>query len=142
MIGKSTNSIFNFDFSLSNSKRELGYVAISSMLIISAVVLSIIVSVSLLSISEIQMALAGKERIESIGLVEACIEESLLQLNGTNALPSTITLPEGSCTVTINAQTGNNWTFTVSATQDAYTKSIQVTANRASVISLTSWQEQ
>lgn len=118
-----------------------GYVALSSILVIAAVVVIIGVSVSLLAISEAQMSLAAKKGHESLQLTDGCAEEVLLYLNRRGFLPSTITTPEGVCSVTQNAQAGNQWIFTVYGTFEGYHKKIQVTATRDSVVSINSWKE-
>lgn len=124
-----------------SSKLSKGYVALSSILVIAAVILTIGISVSLLSISESQLSLAEKKKEETIDFVEACVEDALLELNEDSSVPSTITVPEGSCSVVVNSQLGNDWTFTVSGTQDSHTKDIQVSATRDTTVTITSWKE-
>lgn len=122
-------------------KTQAGYAALISVLVISAAVLVIGISVSLLSISEIQIALSGKKNDEALDITEGCTEDTLLYLNENNSLPASITLPEGSCSVTLDSQSDNDWTFTVSTTLDGYTKSVQIEASRSSILDVTSWQE-
>lgn len=133
--------IFNLSLLTFNSERERGYVALASVLVIAAVVVTIGISVSLLSISEGQMSLAEKKNEESIDFVEGCVEDALLRLNEDDAIPSQIVLPQGACDVTIDSHIGDNWTFTVSGSQDNHYKSIQVSATRDTVVTVTSWQE-
>lgn len=120
--------------------RQKGYIALASVLVISAVILTIGVSVSLLSISELQISLAEKKKEETIDFVESCLAEILLKLNEDNAVSTEISLPEGNCSVTINSQ-NSSWTFTVSGSVDNYTKNVQVTATRGSTVEIISWQE-
>lgn len=122
-------------------RNSAGYVALSSILVIGTVILTIGISVSLLSVSESQISLAEKKKEETVDLVEACVEDALLELNENSSIPSTINLPEGSCSVTINSQSGSDWTFTVTGTVDDHTKKVQVTANRGSSVTVTSWKE-
>ena len=118
-----------------------GYVALSSILIISTVILVIGISVSLLSISESQLSLGEKKNEETVDFVEGCVEDALLELNNLGSISSTITLLEGTCSVTIDSQSGNDWTFTVSGTQDSHTKNIQVSATRDTSVTVTSWKQ-
>lgn len=118
-----------------------GYIAISSMLVISAIVLTLSISISLLSVSEADMALAHKKREEVRALVEACAEDALLTLNETSALPSTRVFPDGSCNITTNSQSGTSWTFTATGTVEQHTHSVQVTAERTTTVAVTSWVE-
>lgn len=120
---------------------QKGYIAISSVLVIMAVVLIVGTSVSLLSINEIQLSLSNKKSDEALDLVEGCTEDALLRLSEDNLIPATITIPDGVCSVTINSQTGNDWTFTVTGSFNNYTKSIQVDANRQSNVEVSGWTE-
>jgi len=122
-------------------KNKNGYIALSAVLVIMAVVLIIGTSVSLLSINDVQSALSSKKSEESLHLVEGCAEDALLRLNENNSIPLIIIIPEGSCSVTINSQTGNNWIFTIAGTVNNYKKSIQISAVRNSNVSVTSWIE-
>lgn len=120
---------------------QKGYIAIASILVIAAVVLIIGTSVSLLSVNDIQSSLANKKGEEARLLVEGCVEDALLQLNEDNTITSNITIPQGSCSVTINSHEGNNWTFTVGGEFENYNKSVQVSATRGSTVEVTSWND-
>lgn len=120
-------------------KPNKGYIAISAILVIAAVVLIIGTSVSLLSINDIQSAFAYIKGGQSLHLVEGCVEDALLQLNNSNSLPSSILIPEGTCTVTVNSHSGNDWTFTTSGTFSSHFKSVKVSVTRESLLSISSW---
>ena len=121
--------------------KQKGYIAFSSVLIISAVIIIIGITLTLTSISELQKSLSGRRREEVIDRVEACVEDAMYSINTNNSLPATITLPEGTCGVTIDSNSGFNWTFTVTAATNGYTKSVQVTTTRATTITPVSWKE-
>lgn len=118
-----------------------GYVAISTVLVIVAILLVIITTTSLVAISEGQMSLSNKRADEASNLVESCIEDALIRINKSNNIPSSLILPEGTCTVIIDSHVGNNWTFTVSGSIVGYTKKVQVQATRGSTVSITNWKE-
>ncbi|HYD35667.1 MAG TPA: hypothetical protein VD999_06370 [Vitreimonas sp.] len=119
-----------------------GYIALSSMLMIAAIIVIIGTTASLLAINAGQISLADTRQENVLNLVESCIEDSLLQLNKSNTLPSSLSLPEGNCTVTLNSQVGSVWTFTISATLNGHTKTLQVTTNRTTQLTITNWIEQ
>ena len=121
---------------------QQGYVALASILVITAITVIISVSVSLLTVNELQSSLATKKGIEAHLLVEGCIEDLLLELNKEGTLSTTITLPEGSCSATIDSQVGNDSTFTVTGSFDGYTSTTQVTATRDTSVSVSNWQQQ
>ena len=118
-----------------------GYVAISTVIVVVAVLLIILTTTSLVAISEGQMSLSGKKADESSNLVEGCVEDALIRINKSNNLPTSLILPEGQCTVTIDSHVGNDWKFTISGSVDNYTKKVQVQASRGSVITITNWKE-
>ncbi|HJY62909.1 MAG TPA: hypothetical protein VJ455_02035 [Ignavibacteria bacterium] len=120
---------------------EKGYIAVTLILIVISVVFVIGTSVSVLSINDIQMSLANKNGLDALNIVEGCVENSLLNLNEDNNIPSSISLPEGNCSVTINSQNGNDWDFTVQTTIKSYSKSIRVNATRATNVLVTAWTE-
>ena len=84
---------------ISNLKSQIsnlgsGYVALSSILIISVVIFTIGISVALLSVSESQLSLAGKKKEETVDFVESCVEDALLELNNSGSISSSFALPE------------------------------------------------
>ncbi|HKY73799.1 MAG TPA: hypothetical protein VJ246_00610 [Patescibacteria group bacterium] len=120
---------------------QKGYVAISSIVVIAAVVIVVGITVSLVSINEAQVAFSGRKSEEVLNIVEACIEDALYKLSGTNTLPSTITLPQGTCSVITDAHIGNSWTFTTIATVSSHAKAVQVQATNSATISIGQWKE-
>ena len=122
-------------------KNNKGYIAITSILIILAVVLTIGTTVSLISINNIQASLTDQKGGEALAIVEGCAEDALLRLNNNNSIPVTITLPEGNCNITNISNVGNDWTFTVSTTILNYSKSLQISATRTNTVQVTSWME-
>lgn len=122
-------------------KNDDGYVAITTVLIVGAVLLTVGVALTVNSINEAQSSLAEIKNEASLALVESCVQDGLLRINKSNSLPTTITLPQGMCDVTINSHIGNAWTFSVSGVFGGFTKNVQVSANRTSTIGVTNWQE-
>jgi hypothetical protein len=122
-------------------RTERGYAAIVAVIVVGAVLVLTGVGVVLNSINEVQSSFGEGQKEIGLALVDACAQESLLRINKNNALPGTITLPQGSCTVTINSQVGNSWDFTISGTFGVYSKSVRVTATRTSSVVVNSWQE-
>ena len=121
--------------------KNKGYIALSTVLMLSVIIVAIGLTVSLISINEGQLGLAQLRSEQSLALVEACAEEALLALNETNTVPTTISLPDGNCTATTDSQSGNDWTFTVNGTFDSYQKSLQLQVTKTNTITITSWKE-
>lgn len=121
--------------------KNKGYVAISTVLIVGVVVMAIGVTVILNGINEVQSAFAESRKEAALAVVNACVQDGLIRLNKNNAIPGTIVLPEGSCTVTINSQVGSSWDVTFTGTVNGYTKSLRVTATKTTTVTINSWLE-
>lgn len=125
-------------------KREKsGFIAITSVLIISAVVLAITISVSLLSIGQGQAGLAQTKGEDTLSFVEGCAEDALLKLRSNASYSGgNITIPEGTCVVS-NPQppSGSTYSFTVSTANTAYKRTVSITVNRGSSLVITKWSE-
>lgn len=122
-------------------KNNRGYVAMSTVLVVGVILLSTGMAVILNSINESQSSASDSQKERAIGFVESCAQDALLQLNNNNALPGTVVLPDGSCTVTINSHTGNDWDFSVSGSLSGYQKIIRVSTTRTTTVVINSWME-
>ena len=122
-------------------RNSSGYIAISSVLVILAVTLTIFISVTLLSIDGAQISLAEVQDEEVVNIIDSCLEDALLYLNNNNSLPSSISLPEGSCNLTQESHSGDNWIFAVSGSINGYSKTMRANVDRNTTIVVNSWQE-
>ncbi len=123
-------------------ENNAGYIALSSILVVLVLTISIGISVALASISDAQISLSSKKSFEELDITDSCINEALLELNEDESISSSISLPEGNCSVTIDSQAGNDWTFTVTSnTTGTQTKSVQVSVTRDTTVTVNSWQE-
>ncbi|KKQ25941.1 MAG: hypothetical protein US62_C0024G0007 [Candidatus Woesebacteria bacterium GW2011_GWA1_37_8] len=121
-------------------KNQKGYIALSSVLIVSALVILIGVSTSLLSVNDLLSSFSNKKSNEVVDLTESCVEDVLLKLNEENVINNgTINLPGQVCNVTINSHTGNDWDFTVDANKESFYQSVRVSATRGSTVTISSW---
>lgn len=118
-----------------------GYAAITSMLVVTAVLVMVGTGVSLLSIGNAQMSLGATQASGAHTLAESCIEEALLKLNLNSSIPTSVTTPQGTCTITLDSQSGTTYTFSVTAAQNNRTKKITVSASRTNAVGVISWQE-
>lgn len=122
-------------------QKQKGFVALASVLVVGSALVVIGLSVVLSAINEAQVGLATKQKEAVTAMIESCVGDALVRINKNNTLPGTITLPTGSCTVTINSQVGTNWTFTVTGSLNSYTKTVKISATRTSLVTVTSWLE-
>src|SRR3990167_671538 len=111
-------------------RRLKSFIAISSVLVISAVVLIIGVSVALLAVSQLQMSFSGFNNDKSLGIISSCVDDALLRLSDYDDIPAAITVGGYACTINIESHVGDRWTFTVEGTFEGYYKKIRVVADR------------
>lgn len=119
---------------------QKGYIALSSVLVLLVVTIIITVSASYLAIDTGIIALSAEQSATAFTLAESCAAEALLQINENNALPSTISFPEGSCSVTEHSHIGNDWDFSTQANVGTNTEEIRITASRTTTVTITNWQ--
>jgi hypothetical protein len=119
-----------------------GYIALTTMLIVAAIVLSVTTAVTYLSVDEGQMSLGNLKAEKSLGIIDGCVSEALYKLNKTNNVPSSITLPEGTCTITEASSSGTQWQFLVTGQVASYQQKIRVTANRVDNVEVARWSQE
>ena len=95
-----------------------GYIALISILIITAITSLIAISAILLSISESNMGLTKNLSAEAYYLANACAEEGLQQINDSVPFSASggLTLGNGSCSYTVTKLTGQNRVVDASGT--------------------------
>ena len=118
-----------------------GFAAIITLLVVIVVVVLIGISVSLSSINNAQMGLGHTQSESNLSLADSCVEDALYKWNQTNVLPTSSISPLGTCTITQDSLIGNDITFTVLATSNNYTRTVQVVATRTTNVSVVSWKE-
>lgn len=125
-----------------DKKKHKGFIAISSVLIIAAVVLSIGITTSLLSISEGQSALSLTKGEMALNLTEGCMEDSLSKiLTNSNYSGGTLSTPEGVCLIVIT-KAGGDYIITSSNDVIDYKRSIEVLVKKSgNSLTITSWKE-
>ncbi len=123
-------------------ENKRGYVALSVIIIISVVVVIIASTSALGSIGEAQSSLAHFTGEKTLNFVEGCVEDGLMKARASSSYSgSTITRPEGICTVTITGAS-NPRTLQATTTDTKYKRTVEVKYNRtARGISLISWKE-
>lgn len=123
-----------------------GFVAITTVLILSVVVVAIAATVTLLSIGEAQSSLSLFKGEDNLSFVEGCVEDVMLKVRADSSYSGgSITRPEGTCLITYNPETirPSNWDITVSpSVSSVYQRNIRVIFTRNfPAITLTSWKE-
>jgi len=113
--------------------KQNGYIALSSIIIIGAIVLILTLAVTAISLSEKISTLARDQATKSYFLANTCanIAISKLQADEYYAGSETINTSDGSCYIDQILGTGNNdREFITSSTNSGYTKMIKVFIDR------------
>jgi hypothetical protein len=129
-----------------HSKR--GVVALITVIIMGAMLLSLGVSAAFLSQTQLIITAGTGRQREAFALATTCVEEAVHRLKTNSSYTGgTIPIDANTCTVTV-AGSGSTRTVTASSTVDVYTKGITVTltlkqnaALNSQAWSVTSWAE-
>lgn len=119
-----------------------GYIALTTVLLVSAVALIVTVTVTLVSLNEGQSSLASSKGEERLSFVDGCTEDAILKIrNSASYAGGTTTTPDGNCTIVVS-KVGTVYTVTASPADTTYVKKIQAVVTRgATTVTITSWQE-
>jgi len=126
-------------------KHQQAYIALITIIIISAVTLLIAASTSLFGISETDMGLIEDQSTQSYYLANACVEYALERLkNNINYTGNeTLDIDDGSCYVYLPEGSGNeNRTVRVTGTLANKTRKLKIIIEEINPsIIISSWQE-
>lgn len=130
---------------MSDNNRNSGFIAIISVIILSAVILLVSIGVSLRSISAGDSASGGEFSSRALALAEACAEHASLRLaNNLSYAGNENIIVEGSdsCTVLPTEGTGNiNRVIKAEAMVRGYKRRIRVDIAQVRPYALVSWRE-
>lgn len=124
---------------------QKGFIALVSLLIISAVALSIAVSIVIIGVGEADVAFSTRQGNEATQIAQSCVEEALFRLRGNNGyVGGSLSVGNGSCTITVSGTTTKTITATATLSgPPSYQKQIVATAKQAGYsVVIQTWQEQ
>lgn len=128
-----------------HSLAEEGYIALISVIIISALIILIASSSNLISISESSMGLKEGQSWEAFYLANACGEEALIKLKESLKYKGdeTLIFENGTCTILSGTGAGNqNRMIKVSASAYNIVRKIKIVINHVNPeIDIKSWLE-
>ena len=135
-----------YNFQLANLQSQIheGFVALSTILLVSAVMLAVLGTMTYLAIGEGQASLALELGESNLALVEGCAEDLLQKVHDNPSFNETvITRPpgEGNCALSYSQSGPTNWDVTVTSNQTNFQRQVRVVFIRTTQITITSWQE-
>lgn len=118
-----------------------GFIALTSVLVISVVILSVTLTVVYLAVGQGQSSLALTKGEDQLNFVEGCMEDALLKIRANASyVGGTISRPEGTCNITVS-QIGNVYTVISTGSTTIFKRTIQVNATRGGTVVINSWKE-
>lgn len=123
---------------------QKGYIAIVTVLTLSAVCLMVAATTSLLALGEAQSGFSLYQGEDTLNFVEGCTEDGLMKSqNSSSYNGGTVTRPEGSCDITMDSKIGTVWTMTITTAAAKYKRTVRVVFTRpvTGSITINSWQE-
>ena len=125
--------------------KERGFVAFTSIIIISAVALAVATSITLLGVGEAKNSLDFKKGLETLKIAESCVDEALLRSRHDSLYSGgTVDVGGGSCSIAVTPS-GSDRTFDIVADLNnipGYTRRVRVLARRAGFsVNVIEWRE-
>jgi len=122
-----------------------GFIALTSILVISVVALSIAVSVAILGVGEAKNSLDYKKGIEALRIAEACAEEGLLRSrNDLSFTSGGLSFQNGTCNIQVT-DTGSGSQVDVEGIVTGppnYHKNIRILSEQdGNGVTIVTWQE-
>lgn len=122
-----------------------GYVALSIVLVMLAVIIVLTLTMTYSAIGEAQSGLVLYQGEENLYGVEGCVEDAMLKIRSNSVQITSISRPEGVCTISYALGGPTNWDMTVTF-QSSVSTNIQrkirvIYVRNPTGITLTSWNE-
>jgi len=138
------NMITQKNFMQLHQQDNFGFATLFSLLVVSAISLTIAISVIISGVGTIKSAQSLETSAEARALANACAEEALQMIrdletySGTN----TIMLGNGSCTYTVNNLGGESRSIFASGTSGESIRKVNILINTINpLIQISSWEE-
>lgn len=127
---------------------ERGIIALTTVIIIGAIILAVGVSAALVGQTEITLAGQSDREYLARGLASACIDEAMLRLKRNSGYTGgSVPIGSDTCVAAVTGS-GSSRTITATATSDVFTKAVTVAASlksnvagNASAWHIDSWTE-
>jgi len=132
---------------LCNIKNNKGFVAIVTLVLMTALVTILAYSAGNLGLGELQMSYTAQKGLEALSVADGCVDEVLrrFRLNanyGISAGTLVYTLNYGTCSVDVVDLGGGQRRATVTGTTAQYNKKIEVVVQTSATdVTIVSWTE-
>lgn len=118
-----------------------GYVALTSVLVITVLIILVGTTVSLLGIDEGVSAISTKRSMETLNVATACTEEALLKVSESGQVPDFVYLPTADCASGLDVRSGYNFKFIVDKTIDQHYRHFYLDVDRGLPFLINFWSE-
>ncbi len=121
-----------------------GFTTLISVLIVSAIGITITVSLLLLGLGSTRTSFANKQSNQAKAFADACAEEALQKIRESTPYTGVgnLTFEQGTCNYTVTNQGGQNRTITSSGTVGTIIRKAKIIIDKINpTIQIVSWQE-
>ncbi len=119
-----------------------GYIALISIIIITAVILIISISINLSGVSEIQMSVSENQSLESFAVAEAGISEAMIRLKRDSGYSGgSLNIGNGSCTIEVTSNASNRTITSTGIVNDLTRKIESIVELNGNNLTIISWKE-
>lgn len=128
----------------SDKRSESGYIVLISVLVVSAVGVSVALAVIQFGLGSSRSSFALEQSAQSRSLVNACADEALEQIRENSSFSGngSLTLGQGTCAYSVVNLGGENRFITASGTVGTIVRKSQISIDALNpVINILSWQE-
>ena len=121
-----------------------GFIALLSVLIVTAVAVSITVALLIMGVGSSRTSFARQQSTQARALADACAEEALQEIHDSVSYEGsdTLTLGQGTCDYRVTKLTGQNRTIDATGTVGTIIRKVNVVIDSITPdINILSWQE-
>jgi len=126
------------------SNNQKGYITLISVLVVSAVSISVTISLLLLGLGSSRTSFVYQQSYQAKGFADACAEEALEEIRSNTGFVGggNINFGNGTCTYNVTSQGAENRTVVATGTVDSVIRKVSVIINDINpLITVVSWQE-
>lgn len=122
---------------------QRGAAALIAVIIFTALVALAAVSISVISLGNIESGFSTQTGTDAVLAAESCIEEAMYQLQSDNSYAgSTVDVGDTECTIVVTGTPCGTCTITVDAVADTFTRTIEAVVDvSGSTLDIQSWEE-
>jgi hypothetical protein len=125
-------------------QKNSGYITLLSVLISSAIAVSITISIVLLGLASSRNSFSVEQSNQAKALADSCAEEALQEIRDSDSYSgsSSLSLGQGTCSYTVTSGSGENKNIEAYGTVGTIVRKVEIDLNQLNpTLEATSWQD-